>query len=377
MSDSFILLYDDDTKIIDGFGELFEDLGTKLKLQSYSNINEFEARLQNKDLMNQTKCVICDLAKNPTETASHKFQIITALKKTHDDYRIPIFIHSANLEYFDDFKGEGTVFKVSKSGTAIRTICDKIALMDKTGFLYIFCPGGNIEKTFMTELHNAFIQQFKNNEIEEIINSIKESTTGDCKTRINQVFMRIALRALIHNITVPANQATEIKEIELNAIEHYYRRKSAYEVWTGDIFKKKDSTETLIVITPRCDVKEARWEQIHVCKIEPHSFSGLNKEKIRTIITDHPLNTGWKSRFLIKTPFYEGGKIEFPSHHMIQRNSLILNYNYIITLSDELINAIIIKFCAYISRSGISETEIEETMKYCEILLDNSKPANA
>src|SRR5665648_550828 len=85
-------------------------------------------------------------------------------------------------------------------------------------------------------------------------------------------------------------------------------------------------------------------------------------------IKDNAELTSRSFRILTKSPLLNGEKIEYISPITINRQSLIEDYELVVSLSDELINDVVRKFSAYILRSGVSETEMEEAKKYMEII---------
>ena len=245
-----------------------------------------------------------------------------------------------------------------------------IKLFHESNFLEIFCSGGILENNYLEQLHKAFTEQFENNEIEEIITSIKETAGNKYKERTIEVFKRIAVRSLFHNLTAARkDKEGNLNEIPLNYVEHYYRSCSVYDVWTGDIFRKKEAEETILVMTPRCDLNKPTCEQILACKIVPLVNLEINLEKnkiFQRAINDNLNLTSGSYRILSASPLFKGGKIEYISPITINRQSLIADYELVVSLSDELINDVVRKFSAYILRSGVSETEMEESKKYIE-----------
>ena len=369
MTERFILIFDDNTGIIKTFETVISEMGLNLIVRGHSDSKKFAKAIDDWDIIRKTRVIIVDLAQNKTEEERHIFGIKKTIIDNFDKYRIPLFIHSAFADYFTDLDGKGTVFKIEKSGTAIKTICEKIKLFHESNFLEVFCSGGILENNYLEQLHKAFTEQFKNNEIEEIITSIKETPRDKYQERTIETFKRIAVRSLFHNLTaVRKDKEGNLNEILLNYVEHYYRRYSAYDVWTGDIFQKKDGEEKLLIITPRCDINKPTCKQILACKIVPLEIKLTKKEKFQQAINDNAKLTSGSSRILTASPLFNGGEIEYASPIIINRQSLIGDYELVVSLSDELINDVVRKFSAYILRSGVSETEMEEARRYMEII---------
>ena len=371
MTEKFILIFDDKVGIINTFKAVISGMELKLIVKGYSTSTKFTEAINDPNIIEKTRVIIFDLAQNEGEESKHVFGIKSTIVNIFYKYRIPLFIHSAYTDYFADLDGKGTVFKIGKSKKSIGTICEKIKLFYESNFLEIFCPGGNLENNYLEQLHKAFTEQFKNNEIEEIITSIKETAGDKYQERTIGTFKRIATRSLFHNLTAAKkDKEGNINEIYLNYVEHYFRRSSDYEVWTGDIFRKKDTEteEMILVMTPRCDINKPKCEQILACKIIPLEIDLTKKDRLQQAINDNAKLTSGSFRVLTESPLFRGGKIEYISPITINRQSLITDYELVVSLSDELINDIVRKFSAYILRSGVSETEMEEARKYTEII---------
>ena len=272
--------------------------------------------------------------------------------------RIPIFIHSGFIKLYINFDGKGSVFKIEKSSDSILKICNKIKLMEESGFLNIFCIRGFIERKIMEELHKAFTEQFKNNDIENIIESIKKITDTDkFSDRIKKVFKRIAIRSLLTELLSPdIDEKGEVIEEFLSSTEHYIRRINKIVVWTGDIFKNKKTDDYIFILTPRCNV--LRNKQILCCPFQLGEI--IKKEdKISKMLQGDPTVSGY-NRFLPPSPIFKGGKLVLANHKMIDKEDISNNYERIITLSDELTNEILGKFGSYFFRSGITPWEEKE-----------------
>ena len=369
MTERFILIFDDNTGIIKTFETVISEMELNLIVRGHSDSKKFAKEINDRNIIKKTRVVIFDLAKNKSEEDTHIFGIKNTIVNNFNEYRIPLFIHSAFANYFTDLDGKGTVFKIEKSGTSIKTICEKIKLFHESKFLEIFCPEGILERNYLEQLHKAFTEQFKNNEIEKIITSIKETAGDKYQERTIEVFKRIAVRSLFHNLTAAKkDKEGKLNEIPLNYVEHYYRRYSAYDVWTGDIFRKKETEETILVMTPRCDINKQTCKQILACKIVPLETNLTKKKEFQQAISDNAKLTSGSFRILTASPLFNGGKIEYASPITINRQSLIADYELVVSLSDELINDVVRKFSAYILRSGVSETEMEEARKYTEII---------
>ncbi len=163
--------------------------------------------------------------------------------------------------------------------------------MMESGFLDLFSPNGEIEKKIMHELHEAFVNQFEDDEIIQIINSVKFADPTHFKSRIHEIFERIAFRSTFQNVISSCKGSQGNEEIKINAVEHYYRRTSSFDFWTGDILKFKEGNVQIIILTPRCDLAHNNCKFILVCEILPIEEKTTKEfikdpDKLRKYITD-------------------------------------------------------------------------------------------
>lgn len=368
-----VVLLDDEEPIRKAFQGLFQDLEIGLELMTCKNYSEYNDLMENETLKERVKCLIMDLSNESEEFVSKAYQAHQLIKREYDENRIPIFIHSGNLEYYNEFKDEGTVFRVEKSGQSGETICETIKLMQDSSFLEVFCKNGYLESTIMTEIHAAFVSQFRADEIEKIIKSIQDVNSQNIQARVKEVFQRIAVRALYQNLMSTRSAENDtLKIVKLNAIEHFYRRTSSYPIWTGDIFKESRTDEYCIVLTPRCDLENSNTQSLLLSEIvllnddKKGDFIKKGKGDGRGELDKHLIDNvlGVSKRFIPKAPQFLGGFVEFKKIFTMSQETFLSKYERVISLSDEYTNDIVRKFSAYISRGGISVTEYDEARYY-------------
>lgn len=363
MAEGVILLLDDDQSNLDVFSHLYEQYDIPLTLKTFKDIEKFRSAIRDKTTGPNVKAVIFDLVQKKSEEIATEFEVSKDIKNIFDSNRIPIFIHSAYIHKYSDFEDKGTVFKIPKSAESTQTILDKIKLFHDSGFFDIFCPRGIIESKIMTELHNAFIKQFHKDEIENIIKALKETGGDKYDERVIEVFTRISIRALMTKLIAPYfNDDGVLEQTKINAAEAYVRRINDFKIWTGDIFEKKDKSEMILLLTPRCDIASKNKTNILACKI--FKDLAVKKDEIQKAIVDNIRDK--KYRFLPKTPLFGGGKVDLSSHITLGTEEIQKNYNYMISLSDELTNEITGKFCSYFMRTGISEIDQAELLHFFE-----------
>lgn len=371
MNKGKIIFYDDDDVIIRQFNELMEESGFELK--NYSDLDVLRKDIADPIHLKDVKILIFDLARNKQEGGLTKdFEILHDIDEKYHQYRIPIFIHSAFANDISQFNSSGTVWKVEKSGTSIEYIVNTIAKLDESGFLEAFTPGGIIEQSLFEELHKSFTEQFRKGEIEKIIDTVKGTIQGNFKDRLIDVFRRIAVKSLNTALAIPITENFD----SLNPIEHFYRRTNISKLWTGDIWRKTDKSETILILTPRCDLSNDKSLDVIYCNIiKPNLVLNGNKEKRLKQLSDHLTDNllGKSTRYIPETPFFvDGGFINLSSHKTISKIILLEEYNYVITLSDDFTNEIVGKFASYFLRTGLPTISVSEFDSYLKLLAETN-----
>lgn len=365
MSKGIILFYDDDSTFSEQFKSLYEDSG--FEIICFDNIMKLRNAFKDQNLMFNSKALIFDLAQSKTEEENGKdFEILDDIQEKFNNYRIPIFIHSAFSLHIDHFKNCGTVWKIEKSGNSLEKIIGIIKCLDESGFLDAFTPNGIIEQNLMSELHKSFTEQFREGEIEKIISQIKNSNPKGFKERSINVFKRTAVKSLMSELLTPVFSDGK----KMNPIEHYYRRISKVDYWTGDILKRKDNSKHILILTPRCNVASKKYDYLLACEVLIGEFPKVivnrkERDKIQYALTDNPEFSGY-NRYIPPSPLFAGGKIVLSNYLMISKIELSESYEIQISLSDELTNEIIGKFGAYFFRTGITpweQIEVIESIK--------------
>jgi hypothetical protein len=370
-----LIVFDDDPKFTAPFKTSLPKMGVNIEVIECNTKEQMRNFLKDKELMKKVKVLVFDLSASNEEAESLDFDILTDIQENYESYPIPIFIHSAFANHVEGYNNLGTLFKVPKGPSSIEAILIKIQLFFESGFLDIFCPGGLIEQNLYKEIHKAFLLQFEGDEVGAIIESIKQAG-GDFKLRTKNVFERIAVRALYQNILSAKKSPEEdkVEEIKVNAVEHYYRRTSEFKFWTGDIFTERDGNKNVVLLTPRCNLSNNKFEELLLCKIKPlegELFNAFKSEKnLKKGLTDDVtlMHIAERYRFLTRTPQFEGGIVDFNSCFTMKPEEFDQLYKRKISLIDDLTNDIVRKFSTYILRGGVSVTEIKEAQFYFQSL---------
>lgn len=357
-----IIHLDNDDHVLTECKGLFDQNELNLEYITCSAREQFEKVInENKGCI---KGLIFDLlSSEPSsgEINNHDAEFLATVEQNFASLNVPIFVYSGYLQAIEGiFDSHGTVFKIDKGNDDFQEkVIEKIALLLNSGFLDVFCPNGILERQIHIDLHNAFTKQFiHTDEIERIITNIKGSLSFESSSaRIQKIFQRIAVRTLLFELLLPEiDEQGNLVEETVSTTEHYLRRVGKIPVWTGDIFRKKHSESFLFVLTPRCNV--IRTDSVLVC---PFIWKDIIKkrDKISKMLQGDPTVSGY-DRHLPPSPIFEGGKLALSKYYMIDKVSLISDYDLVVTLSDELTNEILGKFGSHFFRTGITPWDANE-----------------
>lgn len=365
MNKGIVIHLDNDQKILESSKNLFDQMHIDLEFITCQFEEEFKSVVKERGV--EIKALIFDLlSSDPSdgEINGKDAEFLKYVEESFAQYNTPIFIYSGFLEAIhDQFNDSGNVFKIDKE-QSFEMIVKKIKLFSDSGFLNVFCQSGILEKEILKNLNLSFKSQFKSNEIEEIISSIQASTDSkNFTTRTIEVFKRIALQSLMFELLTPISSNQDM----VNPIEHFYRRNNISQVWTGDIWQRKDNSKVVLILTPRCDLATGNTNSLIICDIirKDLKLSGNRDKKIealRKYLTDNI--AGNSRRYIPDTPYCRGGFIDFSTHNTILIESFLEDYNYQVTLSDGFANEIISKFASYFLRTGIATINPNEFAYY-------------
>lgn len=361
MSNGVVIHLDNDPDRLKESKGLFDQLGLELKYITCENEEGFKKAV--KEHRFELRSIVFDLIGKEEREEEFKGnpEFLEYIQNSFASFNIPIFIYSGYLDALGDkFEQSGTVYKVDK-GDGPAQIFDSIKLLLNSGFIDVFCPGGELERQIHVDLHDAFTKQFTSNEhLEEIINQVMGSGDEDPKLRLKRVLKRVAIRSLLTELLSPlVNEEGKVVEEKVNTIEHYVQRINNIPVWTGDIFSKKEKDDHVFILTPRCNV--IRDEMTLVC---PFRLGDIikKKDKISKMLQGDPQVSGF-DRYLPPSPGFAGGRLAMSKYFMLSKESLCNEYERVISLSDELTNEILGKFGAFFFRTGITPWSTEEVLE--------------
>lgn len=382
MSKGVVLHIDNEEEILKQSKRLFDRKGYDLNYVTFKSKTEFDSFITANN--EPIKSLIFDLMSSDPSKGP---DFIDVIDKSFLKYNVPVFIYSGYLQSIGDrFDNNGTVYKYDKQ-KSIEEIFNKIEFYNNSGFIDLFCPGGELELEINRELNTSFTKQFsKNEELEKVINSItvepdpETGITPDKSSRVKDVFKRIAIKSLSADLLSPIAENKD----KVHPIEHFYRRQNKLPYWTGDIWKNKADGKThIIVLTPRCDILNEKVKHLLVCYIEPNegaiNLSGSEqkvKDKLRKYLTDN-LDTSKTKRYIPETVFFKsGGLVNLSSYHTIEKTSFERIYEYLVTLSDDFTNEILGKLSYFFLRTGIStinELDFKATIETLSINPDGEE----
>ncbi|WP_153848680.1 hypothetical protein [Sphingobacterium paramultivorum] len=376
---NIILLLEDDNKIREAFSEHFKLSCKKGILIETRNIKEYLEVFEKEE--QYIKCLIMDLNNKEASEEESINLTIEQITTQFNNNRIPIFVHSGNLERFTTLDEKGTIIKKEKSRKSVSEIVSSINLMLESGFLEIFSKNGSLDQKIMEEIHGAFISQFKHDEIEKIIKSIQSEPSEHLIERIRIVFERIAIRSIYHSFLNKNSLNNAFSSV--NAIEHYLRRSNIekYPFFTGDVLECSKKN-LYFVATPRCNIANKNYDEILLCRINKISEDQRNgltstkidnnktgetkgKKQLRMSITDDVTNShiGERFRFLPPSPQFEGGYVDFKQLITVPKEDLE-KFGVVISLVDDFANDVVRKLTGYLLRGGIADTDYNEAMYY-------------
>jgi hypothetical protein len=364
-------------------------LNYTVEVKTFATNTDFEQYQASDEFSQSVRASIFDLANNKNEAnPGQSFSIKEYIEKNYYNFRVPIFIHSAYLRKLPEFNDLGTIFKIAKSPESIDRICELLVLMNDTGFLDVFSPNGELEKRHPQDLHEVFTSQFRKNgaELEEILNLLKtcHQDADKCKERVNAVFQRMALRALVNKLNSRAMTDNGPDSTRVNILEHFYRRTNidVAPIWTGDILENTADGTRVYVMKPKCDLERVNPTEdaginVLVCPVIPKKFptysssAGEKKQKGEREAIDsaakHNPFLGIKTRIIPPSIFYpnegsypEGSAVDLTDPMTLKYGTLAQEYRYLVTLSDDFINEIATRFSSYLVRPGIVEIDPNE-----------------
>lgn len=366
-----IIHLDNEAQVLSRCKGLFEQNELGLDYITCSTRNEFDQAL--KFHKNQVKGLVFDLlSSDPSALELHEndAEFLGTIEENFAAFNVPIFIFSGFLEAIDrKFENYGTVYKIDKGNDDFQEkVIDKIALLFKSGFIDVFCSDGVLESAIKMELNKSFTRQFtKNSQIEDIINSIDPKEGQGYRDRTTNIFKRVTIKALSSELLSPVIDSEE----KVHPIEHFYIRQSKLKVWTGDVWFNKTENYKVVVLTPRCDLAIGKASNIIFCRLDPPPTFDLNArpDKLIKLLNNHLIDNieGKAKRYIPSNVFIpEGGMINLSTHETLPIETFLNDYEYIVTLSDDLTNEIIGKFAYYFLRTGINninEKEFEAIIK--------------
>lgn len=388
-----VVLVEDNLDNQQTFDRIFNasGIGDHLNLKIFGTVEAFVNFSQTDEFSNDVRLLIFDLANNVHEEnagGNEEFAISQYIRDNYNKNRVPIIIHSGYIHKFNEFDHKGTVFKEERSDESVEKIIGLIKLLQETGFLNVFRINGYLENKHPDDLHRVFTSQFRDRELPALLKLLHDCHGSNCLNRVNDIFQRLALRALIGELTASkVDDSDQPDNPKLNVVEHFYRRtnRDSIALWTGDIFSNKNNGNRFYILTPRCDLANKGPSALNnlnvlVCPVEEFRASDYpdlqdpailtpkkaesQRDAINNVAVHHP-KLGIGTRFIPKSPFLPtGGRINFSSPQTFEYRVFAEGHDYLVTLSDDFVNEVAARFGAYLMRPGIAEIDIDELQMF-------------
>ena len=285
-----------------------------------------------------------------------------------DNLRFPAFVLTANPEMIEKEKGnENDLFKIKVKGTeeaVFLTILEELKKIHLTGITKILGKSGQIEKYL-----NKIFWEHLTTSIE--IWSLDDSRTADQKEKS---LLRYTLSHIQEHLEI-----TEESNFEhYHPAEIYITPTIKPNLFTGDIVTDKENNR-YIVLTPSCDLAQAKAKDILLVQIEDENSSLISEKRnviknsnsateniikaendLKGLINNNFSN---KYHFIPKYKNLNAGLINFQKINSIRVKDFNGNYKRIASINSSFTKDIVARFSYYYSRQGSPDFNLDEIYK--------------
>lgn len=209
---SKILIYDDEETIVKQLKSGIRALDLELKPIVFTELEILKKYIYSEENWEDVKALVFDLAQKKEEDEGiTDFEILVDIKWCYENRRVPIIIHSAFAHKLEILKKYPSVFLFKKGAHSVRSVRDTIAILEKSGFLDLFCEGPllkdevkqlklNLEwgdDLLKSQLLNSFIDNFINRDIIQDLSEIIDNNDDKNIKRITfSKFLSPAIESL-------------------------------------------------------------------------------------------------------------------------------------------------------------------------------------
>ena len=273
--------------------------------------------------------------------------------------RIPILVYSAFLGDLDaDIDKHGRFFQKFKKEEDLNVLLQELHAIYSTGITKILGKNGRlrelIDRAFWDHLSESLEYWFKEK---------NEST-----------LLRYILTHVQEMLDLDENQGF----VKYNPAEFYIRPSIKPSVFTGSILQHSESGKNHIVLSPACDLAQAKAKSIVLAEIEPLTIELVtgNKNILKKKQKENPTpeeyekeydkrseaknvlvrlfsnNYANKYHYMPKTNWFDGGLVNFQNISSQPFKTIDEEYEVIAVVTANFIKDVIARYSYYYSRQG-------------------------
>lgn len=362
MKELKLLIVEDDDKVLKSYERNIKSYNIEAKVKVFPIVikgkDEAQAFLSNAENVIDAAIVDLDLVGSGGQDKSGN-EVIRTIK---NNLRFPVYVISGTPQNVDvDLKDESVFFKIKTRGEEGDYIADFVKIYD-TGITQILNRKGDIEKYL-----NKIFWDHLSNSLDSWISDDSRSPETKQKT-----LLRYTLSHLQEYLEI-----TEESNFEnFHPSEIYITPPIKTFIFTGDIIKNKKDNRHFIVLTPSCDLAQAKAKKLLLSEIEnPNSgilqdkVSILKKGKAKPQVLKESEETlgrlihnafSNKYHFLPKYRSINGGLINFQKITSITLEEFESDFEIVASLNSSFSKDIVARFSYYYSRQGSPDFDTKE-----------------
>jgi CheY-like chemotaxis protein len=359
-----LLIIEDDKDFRDSYAKqikLYNIDHDDFEVEAIYAENEDAAKVALKE--GQIDAAIVDLKLGNSDVDYKGNEIIDIIKS---NLRFPAFIVTANPEKIElEKQNENDLFKIRIKGSEegnFTSILEEFKKIHLTGITKILGKSGLIEEHL-----NTIFWTHLSTSMDLWINDTTRTPEEKQKTLLRYTLLHIQEYL----------ELTEDSDFEnYHPSEIYITPCIKPNVFTGDLVGEKDGLINYIVLTPSCDLAQAKAKDILVVQIEPPS-EGILSEKVNLIKKDKDseedleraekilkdlINNRFSNKyhFLPKYREIEGGLINFQKMRSVKVKEFNEKFIRIASINSTFTKDIVARFSYYYSRQGSPDFNTEE-----------------
>lgn len=295
------------------------------------------------------------------ENGSDELQGIELIKSIQDKLRFPVFVVSGSIAQIDDIE-ESAFFKKRLRDDDFKIVLAEAYQIFQTGITSILGSKGIVENHL-----NTIFWKHLSNSMNVWINDEQRTPEQKQKTLLRYTLLHIQEYL----------ELTEESDFEnYHSAEIYITPPIKARVFTGDIVINKESRLNYIVLTPSCDLAQAKAKDILIALIE-NEDAGILYEKTNIIKkgtsqtevligAKNDLNALISNNFSNKYHFLpsykdiKAGLINFQKINSVRTRDFNDNFTIVASVNSSFTKDIVARFSYYYSRQGSPDFNMEE-----------------